>query len=115
MSRPKTITIFLKDSDSPNGIKIADLSDSIARVYILPRVELAYARTRPDLNTPAVYMLFDDERTNIYIGECENFNKRVIDHEAKKLFWQWAVVSIATGAGLDKAEVKFLESHAVTL
>ncbi|EDK72614.1 hypothetical protein TM7_0243 [candidate division TM7 genomosp. GTL1] len=115
MSRPKTITIFLKDSDSPNGIKIADLSDSIARVYILPRVELAYARTRPDLNTPAVYMLFDDERTNIYIGECENFNKRVIDHEAKKLFWQWAVVCIATGAGLDKAEVKFLESHAVTL
>ncbi len=114
MSRSKTVQIFLRDSDR-NGVKIADLSNSIARVYILPRSELAYARERADLNTPALYMLFDDERTSIYIGESENFNKRAIDHEAKRSFWQWAVVCVATNGGLDKAEVRFLESHAVTL
>lgn len=114
MPRSKNILIHLKDSN-PNGVKIADLSNSLARVYVLPRSELVYARGRKDLNTPALYMLFDDERSEIYIGECENFNKRVIDHEAKKSFWQWAVVCVSLGAGLDKAEVKFLESHAVTL
>lgn len=114
MARSKNITIYLRDAD-PNGVKIADLSNSTARVYVLPRHELSYAKERADLNTPAFYMLFNDERTDVYIGESENFNKRVIDHEAKKAFWQWAVVCIATGAGLDKAEVKFLESHAVTL
>lgn len=88
MARAKTIQIFLKDSD-PNGVKIAELSVSTAKVYVIPRSQILFANTRQDLNSPALYMLFDDERTSVYIGECENFVHRIKSHEVHKDFWQW--------------------------
>jgi len=112
MKRSKTIQIFLKDSD-PNGIKIAELSVSTAKVYVIPRKDIDFVNTRQDLNTPALYMLFDDERTSVYIGECENFNHRIKSHEINKDFWEWAVVVVSSNGTLDKADVKFLESYAV--
>jgi hypothetical protein len=112
MTRSKTIQIFLKDSDI-DGVKIADLSNSTARVYVVPRDKVQFIQTRDDLSSPALYMLFDDDRTSVYIGECESFQGRISSHLVNKDFWQWAVVCVTTGAGLDKAEVKFLESHAV--
>lgn len=112
MTRSKTIQIFLKDSD-PQGIKIAELTNSTAKVYVIPRDKIDYVQTRDDLNSPALYFLFDDERTSVYVGECENFTHRIKNHEVNKSFWQVAVVVTGNGTGLDKAEVKFLESHAV--
>lgn len=108
----KTIQIFLKDSNK-DGVKIADLSNSLARVYVIPRGLMSYVQTRPDLATPALYMLFDDERTTVYIGESENFKDRINNHLANKSFWEWAIVCISTSNGMDKADVKFLESHAI--
>jgi hypothetical protein len=112
MTRSKTIQIFLKDSD-PQGIKIAELTNSIAKVYVIPRDKMSFSQSRVDLDAPALYFLFDDERTSVYIGECESFVSRVKNHEVNKDFWHTAVVVTGNGAGLDKAEVKFLESHAV--
>lgn len=113
MPRSKTIQIFLKDSD-PNGIKIAELSVSTAKVYVIPREEIAYVKSRDDLKTPSVYMLFDDVRTQVYIGECENFVSRVKTHDSSKNFWDWAIVITSSNASLDKADVKFLESYAIS-
>ena len=110
--RSKTIQIYLKNAD-PEGIKIAQLSNSTASIFIIPRIELDFAKTRPELSHPAIYMLFDDERTSVYIGECENFISRVKDHDARKTFWHTAVICTASGGSLNKAKVKFLESHAV--
>jgi hypothetical protein len=112
MAKSQTIQIFLKDSDI-DGIKIANLSNAVARVYVVPRDKIDFIQSRPDLSTPALYMLFDDERSTVYIGESENFKNRVIGHLMNKGFWKWAVICIAYGEGLDKADVKFLESHAI--
>lgn len=112
MNRSKTIQIFLKDSD-PDGIKIAELSNSISKVFVIPRDQLEYVKTRTELKEPALYLLFDDERSAVYIGECENFSNRVKDHESRKSFWHWAVVCVTNGSALDKADVKFLESFIV--
>lgn len=112
MPRSKTIQIFLKDAE-PNGIKIAELSVSTVKVYVLPRNKLSFAAGRVDLNNPALYMLFDDERTNVYIGECENFVERIKHHEINKSFWEWVVVVVSSDNSLNKAHVKFLESHSV--
>jgi len=114
MSRSKTIQIFLKDAD-PEGIKIAELSNSIAKIFVIPRDQLRFAKTRPELNQPAFYLLFDDERTSVYIGECENFANRVKDHEVKKSFWKWAVICTTNGSSLNKAHVKFLESYSIQI
>jgi hypothetical protein len=112
MAKSRTIQIFLKDFDT-DDVKIANLSNGIARVYVVPRDKIDYIQTRPDLATPALYMLFDDERATVYIGESENFQNRVIGHLLNKSFWRWAVICVAVGEGMDKADVKFLESHVV--
>ena len=110
--RSKTIQIFLKDYDQ-DGVKIAELSNSMAKVFVIPRNELDYVKSRIELKQPAIYMLFDDERTAVYIGECENFYHRVKDHETRKSFWQWAVICVSSNNGINKADVKFLESYAI--
>ncbi len=112
MAKSRTIQIFLKDSDI-DGIKIANLSNAVARVYVVARDKIDFIQSRPDLSTPALYMLFDDERSTVYIGESENFKNRVISHLMNRSFWKWAVICVASGEGMDKADVKFLESHAI--
>jgi hypothetical protein len=112
MNRSKTIQIFLKDAD-PDGIKIVELSNSVAKVFVVPRRELDFVKTRSELTQPALYMLFDDERTSVYIGECDNFVHRVKDHEARKDFWQWAIICVSQSGSLNKAVVKYLEYYAV--
>lgn len=108
----KTIKILLKDSEV-NGIRIAQLSVSTVEVYVIPRDKYDFTKTKTELQSPALYMLFDDQRTSVYIGECENFTNRIKHHVENKDFWQWAVVCVAKGDGLDKAKVKFMESYAV--
>jgi len=110
--RSKTIRIFLKDADQ-EGVKIAELSNSVALVFVVPRRELSFVKTRKELATPAFYMLFDDERTSVYIGECDNFAERVGDHEASKDFWQWAVICVSQSGSLNKATVRYLEYYAI--
>lgn len=112
MTKSRTIQIFLKDSDT-DGVKIANLSNAVARVYVVPKDRIDFVQTRSELSTPALYMLFDDERSSVYIGESENFKHRVVSHLMNKSFWKWAVICIAYGEGMDKADVKFLESHAI--
>ncbi len=102
----------MKDSDV-DGVKIANLLNALARVYVVPRDKIDFIQSRPDLSTPALYMLFDDERSTVYIGESENFKNRVIGHLVNKSFWKWAVICIAQAEGMDKADVKFLESYAI--
>jgi hypothetical protein len=110
--RSKTIQIILKNYDK-DSVKIAELSNSMAKVFVIPRNELDWAKTRKELQQPALYMLFDDERTAVYIGECENFNNRVKDHSVKKSFWQSAVICVSNSDSINKADVKFLESYAI--
>ncbi len=112
MSRSKTIQIFLKDAD-PSGVKIAELSLSTARVYVIPRDKLSFATNRPELRRPGVYLLFDDDRTSVYIGESENFTARIKGHGTKD-FWRWALVATSKDKSLDKADVKFLEYHIIS-
>ena len=112
MARSRTIQIFLKDAD-PNGIKIAELGSSIAQVYVIPRDKLSFIAKRPELSSPGIYLLFDDDRTSVYIGESENFATRIKGHDASKDFWHWALVAISKDKSLDKADVKFLEHHII--
>ncbi|MFC1687080.1 GIY-YIG nuclease family protein [Patescibacteria group bacterium] len=108
----KVLTIFIKDSDL-NGIKIAEVANSNSKVYVIPRDKLDFIKSRDDLSFPALYLLIDDERTTLYVGECENFKNRIYQHKMNKKFWFWVVVFVSSGGVLDKADVKFLESHTI--
>jgi hypothetical protein len=109
--RPRAITIFLTNGN-PTGIKKLEVSNRTIRSYVIPRLNLADASKYDELKQPALYLLFDQEQTKAYIGECENFYKRIKEHDAKE-FWDVAVAFIDTNNNLDKGSVKYLESMAV--
>ena len=112
----KTITTYLIDGD-PKGTQYVFISNKICQMYVIPRSSLAILNERPELRTPAFYILLgEDEATKpkAYIGETENFRERVKDHDSKKAFWQKALLFISKDAAMTKADVQYLEHLAIT-
>ena len=111
----KTVTTYLIDGD-PKGTQYVFISNKICQMYVIPRSNLSILNERPELQTPAFYILLgEDESTKpkAYIGETENFRERVKDHESKKEFWQKALIFIAKDAAMTKADVQYLEHKAI--
>lgn len=103
-------------SGQPNGLKILEILGWNGKCYFVPRQSLNELDEASALNNPGIYILFGkDESTNehlAYIGESENFVKRITSHNGSKDFWDEAAVF--TG-DLNKAHVKYLEYRAVQL
>ncbi len=107
----KTITTYLL-SDNPNGIKSVWVEGEICKCIYLTRGDLSLAKLREELNQPALYFLLGDNK-EVYIGESENFNDRIIDHNKNKDFWNEVLVFIAKDGSLSKSEVQYLERLAI--
>lgn len=105
--RGKTITTYLLNGN-PRGIKTAFISNRICHCMAIPRPHLQSAKTRKELATPSLYLLFGDDNT-VYVGETENFLERIEDHHRKKDFWNEAVVFFVKEGSLTKADVQLLE------
>lgn len=108
----KTISIFLPDGN-PNGIKIVELTNRTIKSLLIPRTKLLEANNRIELVNPAVYVLCTNDGERVYIGECENFINRIKSHDQAKEFWEVAIAFLSKDGGIDKADVKFVESLAV--
>ena len=111
----KTVTTYLIDGD-PKGTQYVFISNKICQVYVIPRSSLSILNERPELQTPAFYILLgedEDTKPKAYIGETENFRERVKDHDSKKTFWQKALLFISKDAAMTKADVQYLEHLAI--
>jgi len=111
----KTITTYLIDGD-PKGTQYVFISNSLCKMYIIPRPNRAILDDREELQKPALYVLLgedDNAKPKAYIGETENFRERVKDHESKKTFWQRALVFVAKDENITKADVQYLEHRAI--
>lgn len=112
----KTVITYLIDGD-PKGTQYVFISNKICQMFVIPRANLSILNERPDLQTPAFYILLgEDENTKpkAYIGETENFKERVKDHDSKKAFWQKALIFISKDAAMTKADVQYLEHKAIS-
>lgn len=110
-SDKRTITTFLL-SKNPNGIKkIWDEMGQTQCIYFT-RTELHKASERDELSQPALYMLIGEDK-EIYIGETENFKKRIVDHNKNKDFWGEVLVFTSRNNALSKSEVQYLEAVSV--
>ena len=52
----KSIQIFLPDGN-PRGIRIAEITTRIVQAILIPRNQLDKAKSRPELDHPALYLL----------------------------------------------------------
>lgn len=112
MSNPKTLKIFLLDGD-PTGIKIVEVSNWTGMAFIIPRNRIGNIIQRDELSSQAVYFLVgesEEGEQRVYVGEAEEFKKRIQQHNKTKDFWNLAICFISKDDNLTKAHVRYLEA-----
>ncbi|MDX8381845.1 MAG: GIY-YIG nuclease family protein [Ghiorsea sp.] len=116
MKNAKTIQIFLPDGN-PRGVRIAEITSRTVQVCLIPRAGLELALKRDELAAPGLYLLFgsneDDGKLTAYIGEAENFAKRIKNPDHQKREWTHAMVATSKTGFLTKTHVKYLESISI--
>ena len=85
----KTITTYLIDG-TPKGVQTVVISNRTMIAYNIPRTRIDILREdeRKELRTPALYILIGEEESGnpkAYIGETENFDKRVRDISTRRI------------------------------
>lgn len=107
---PKTIKIFLLEGD-PTGAKKVQLSNWSGMAFVIPRSKLEIIHKRDELKKQCIYFLIGGTSISpeVYVGEAENFQKRIPQHQSKD-FWNTCVVFLAKDENLSKAHVSFLEA-----
>lgn len=114
----KTITTYLIDG-TPQGPRMVYVSNKNCMALVVPRSKINDVISRKELHKYALYILLgdtDDGEPKAYIGETNNFSKRIKDHEQKKDFWSKALVFVSQNESqIDKADVLYLEAKAISL
>ena len=112
-SSGRSIRLFLVDG-IPTGIITAEIMNWTGHTLIAPRSSLAELQKRPEIQRTGVYFLIGtDEFPEVYLGETDNIQQRLNDHnkDIKNDFWERTCIISSKDLNLTKAHVKYLESH----
>lgn len=105
-----TIYTYLHNDDL-NGSRIVSMDDCMCKLYNIMRDDSDFLKDfEKDLESPALYILINKEKSKAYIGETDDFIKRISQHIIKKEFWAEVMVFLGTNEDtLSKTEVQYLE------
>ena len=115
MSKTKRLEIIFHNGE-PDGIRIYMRHLSTIKAFVVPRPYLNEAKTLTGVDNPGVYFLINDETgalTQIYIGQTRNGIMRLDDHNAKKDFWNKAILFLADGEHFTLNIISGLEKYAI--
>lgn len=113
-NEPRLIETYLIDGTN-EGIKVIEPADGPVTAYVIPRIKLADTARINELTQPSIYILFNADDSECYIGKANSFNNRIKDHERKKDFWDYAVVFVSSSNRWDGADIDYLEHLTVKL
>lgn len=105
-----TIYTYLHNDDL-NGSRIVSMDDCMCKLYNIKRDDSSFLKDfNNDLNKPALYILLNEDEKKAYIGETDDFVKRINQHLSKKGFWNEVLVFLGSNEDtLSKTEVQYLE------
>ncbi len=105
-----TIYTYLHNDDL-NGSRIVSMDDCMCKLYNINRDDSEFMKDfEKDLQSPALYILIKKDESKAYIGETDDFIKRISQHIVKKSFWSEVMVFLGTNEDtLSKTEVQYLE------
>lgn len=105
-----TIYTYLHNDDL-NGSRIVSMDDCMCKLYNIMRDDSDFMKDfERDLQSPALYILINKEKSKAYIGETDNCINRINQHIIKKDFWTEVMVFLGTNEDtLSKTEVQYLE------
>ncbi len=107
----RSLELFFIDG-RPDGILTAEVFNWTGHVLMTPRTRIAEALGRPEAAYTGVYLLIGerDGEPLAYIGESDNVRDRIKNHDAKKDWWEQAVLITTSANNLNKAHVRYLEA-----
>jgi len=113
MSNRRRIEILLLDG-TLEGVHMID-TESTIKAFVIPRLALGQLKHRAEIRRPGLYFLISSDSNRAYIGETDGSYDRLNSHIKNKAWWDVAVLIVhVTDDGLDKSDVKYLESLAIS-
>lgn len=115
MSKSKRLEIIFHNGE-PDGIRTYMRHLSTIKAYVVPRQYLSEAKSISGVDNPGVYFLVNDETgvlAKIYIGQTRNGISRLDDHNAKKDFWNKAILFLADSEHFTLNILSGLEKYAI--
>lgn len=108
------LTVYTKLLDKTlAGARIIDMgSTRTCQLYVIPREKLQNVSNENLLHQYCFYILLGQAMDGIlkaYIGQSNDFLRRVKDHQNKKDFWNTALVFVSKANEVYASEVLFLE------
>ncbi|HIF9375048.1 TPA: GIY-YIG nuclease family protein [Photobacterium damselae] len=101
------------------GIRHAEIVNWTGQAIAVPRIHIKELSEWEESQRPGVYFLFgkDAETGNnlVYVGEAEHIQKRLLQHLARKEFWNEAICFTNKDENLTKAHVKYLEARLIEI
>ena len=113
----RSLDIFFIDGH-PDGMLTALVSNWSGHVLRTPRSQIRQALARTEASHTGVYILIGDQdgKPMAYIGETEELDKRLRQHDSEnKPWWNTAVLITSTANNLHKAHIKYLEARLVEI
>ncbi len=90
--------------------RIISCENQVTELFVIDRADKNFVtKNSKDLTKPALYILCNRDKKQLYIGETDDSIKRLRNHEAKD-FWTEAIVFHSTTDTLSTTEVKWLEA-----
>lgn len=110
----RSLELFFIDG-RPDGMLTAEVFNWTGHVLMTPRTRISEALARTEAGYTGVYLLLGekDGEPLAYIGESDNIGFRIKTHDAKKDWWEKAVLITTAANNLNKAHVRYLEARLV--
>lgn len=87
-----TIYTYLHNDDL-SGSRIVSMDDCMCKLYNIKRDDSDFLKDfNEELQKPALYILVNQGNLKAYVGETDDFTKRISQHLAKKDFWDEVLV-----------------------
>lgn len=115
LARLKTMTTQFIDGE-PNGVRVCRCMLSTITAVFVPRPLLARAKGIEDLPQRGIYYLINDEDgvlSRLYVGQTTQGLLRLDDHNAKKDFWNKAILFLADDGEFSLDSISALEKYAI--
>lgn len=115
MIRVKTLTVQLID-EQPDRIRICRIDGESLVTVVVPREDLAEAKSLPNIPQRGVYYLLDEDHGNVsrvYAGQTTQGIARLDAHKAKKEFWNKAVMFLDDDQNISRDALDVLEAKAI--
>lgn len=108
----KTITTHLLDG-TPNGVQEIQIGNKTIIAYVIPRSKVKAINEISELSYSSLYMLYEQETKEVYVGHTDNFLKRIVHHDKNKPFWEHVIVFTTQADVLNKSDISYLEYLAI--